>query len=210
MTLILRRLTGFEEQIMKKLIIASIFTVLATFTTIYANTPTEALTKSVNELISIAGNSDYDEASKKSELTKIIASTVDFEAVSRRVVSKPWRKATDDQKQQFKDNFLVIMTNTYFALLKDYDNEQVEFTKEQIKSKKYALVDTFILSGNKKIPVRYRLIKSVDTWKIYDFVPEGISIVTTYKNNYKSIISKKGISGLLEEMKLKEQQKTSE
>lgn len=195
---------------MKNFIIATIFTILASGTTINADTPTQALTKSVNELISIASNTDYDDVIKKSELSKALASSVDFDAVSKRIVSKPWRKATAEQKQQFKDNFLIIMVNTYFSLLKEYDNEKVEFGKEQIKNKKYAIVDTAIISGNKKIPVRYRLIQSAETWKIYDFVPEGISIVSTYKKNYKSVISKKGIAGLLEEMQLKEEQKASE
>ena len=195
---------------MKKIFIASILSILATVNTAYAETPTEALKKSVNELINIASNSEYNEITKKDELTKVISSSVDFEAVSRRVVSKPWKKATADQKQQFKDNFLIIMVNTYFSLLKEYNNEEVDFSKEQIKNKKYAIVDTFIISGNKKIPVRYRLIKSKESWKIYDFVPEGISIISTYKNNYKSIISKKGVAGLLEEMRLKEEQKATE
>ncbi len=165
-----------------------------------ASTPMETLHKAVDSLIAIAGDKADDDQTKKQRLATILIQEVDFEAVSRRVVSKTWRKASDDEKQQFKKQFLKIMVDTYYALLRDYSNEEVLYTKEQLKKTKYAIVDTQIISGNKKIPVRYRMIKNSDGWKIYDFIPEGISIVSTYKNNYSSILKKKGMQGLLADM----------
>jgi phospholipid transport system substrate-binding protein len=100
--------------------------------------------------------------------------------------------------------------NTYFSLLEDYSNESVSYVKEQIKKSKYAIVDTLILTDKNKVPVRYRLIKSGDTWKIYDLVPEGISLISTYKKNYKTILKKQGMDGLLEEMLKKELEKAAE
>ena len=175
-----------------------------------ADTPTEVLELAVNKLIAVAEDSTSDDQVKKDKLTKIILAEVDFEAVSKRVVSKHWKKASAEQKQQFKAQFLKIMVNTYFALLKNYSNEKVLFLKEQLKKNKYAIVDTKIISGNKKIPVRYRLIKVDDTWKIYDFIPEGISLISTYKNNYASILKKKGMQGLIEDMIKLENEKTKE
>ena len=168
-----------------------------------AGTPTETLELAVNNLITIAADKDADDQVKKIKLTQVLSNEVDFEAVSKRVVSKTWKKANDEQKKEFKQRFLGIMTDTYFVLLKSYSNEKVLFLKEQLKKTKrseYAIVDTQIISGNKKIPVRYRMIKVGNTWKIYDFIPEGISLISTYKKNYASILSKSGMQGLLVEM----------
>jgi len=167
---------------------------------VFANTPTEALTLSVDKLMMIATDQSSDEATKRAGLSKILQADIDFNATSRRVVSKAWKKATKEQKQQFKEEFLKIITNTYYELLKNYSNEKINYLKEQLKGKKYAIVDTAIISGSKKIPVRYRMIKSGDSWKVYDFIPEGISMVTTYRKNYKSILSKLGMEGLLLEL----------
>ncbi len=169
----------------------------------WANSPTEIVENAVNRLIAVAADKDADDKTKKTNLTKIISEEIDFEAVSKRVVSKSWKKASDGQKIEFKKLFLTIMSDTYFILLKNYSNEKVLFLKEQLKKTKkneYAVVDTQIVSGNLKIPVRYRLIKVEGTWKIYDFIPEGISLISTYKNSYKSVLRKKGLQGLLEEM----------
>jgi phospholipid transport system substrate-binding protein len=170
---------------------------------VQAKSPIESLEISVNKLIAIAVDKTADENNQIIQLTKVISEEVDFESVGRRVVSKKWKKASDEQKKEFKQRFLKIMVDTYYGLLKNYTNEKVLFLKEQLKSTKnneYAIVDTKIISGNKKIPVRYRLIKLNDSWKIYDFVPEGISLITTYKKNYASILKKKGVEGLLENM----------
>ena len=184
---------------MKKLLI----TILLSFSVVTvasANTPTEALELSVNQLIAIAAKTDTSDEEKKKQLAVVINAEVNFNQVSRRIVLKKWKKATAEQKAQFKKQFSIIMVDTYADLLKNYSNEKVLYVKEQIKKERYAIVDTQVISGNKKIPIRYRMVKSKDSWKIYDFVVEGISIVSTYKKNYKGILKKGGIDLLLEEM----------
>lgn len=168
-----------------------------------ASTPTETLELAVNKLIAVAADKASDDQAKKAKLNQVLLEEVDFETVSKRVISKTWKKSNDEQKKEFKQRFLGIMTDTYFTLLKNYSNEEVLFLKEQLKKTKrneYAVVDTQIISGNKKIPVRYRMIKIGESWKIYDFVPEGISLLSTYKKNYASILKKGGMQGLLENM----------
>lgn len=191
---------------MKKFRVASLLMILMFPVTIFAdpstlsNTPTAALESMVNSLISVAADKTIDEQQKKQGLKSIIHDSVDFEALSRRVISKAWKKSTKDEQKEFKGRFQDIMANTYFGLLQNYSNEKVVFGKEQLKKNKYAIVDTKIISGTKKISVRYRMIKTTSGWKIYDFIPEGISMVASYKKNYASILRKKGLSGLIVEM----------
>ncbi len=179
-------------------IVFATFILLSTFAN--ATSPTEALQHSVDQLIAIAAKDDINDEEKKQQLAEIINAEVNFNHVSRRIVLKFWKTATAEQKDQFIKQFSNIMVDTYADLLKNYSNEKVLYVKEQIKKEKYAIVDTQIISGNKKIPVRYRMVKTKDRWKIYDFVPEGISIVSTYKKNYKSLLKKGGMELLLKEM----------
>ena len=188
---------------MNKLTLASSLIFLLITPSLMANTPTEALTITVDKLISVAQNNETTSEVKKVELSTIINSDLDFEAMSRRIVSKPWKATTAEQKAEFKILFSDIVVNTYFSLLENYSGEKVSYLKEQLKGTKYAIVDTQIVTGKNKIPVRYRLIKSADSWKVYDFVPEGISIVTTYKKNYATILRKEKMVGLLDFMKQK-------
>ena len=195
---------------MKKIFLISLIMLISSSQAIVANTPREALEITVNKLIAIAADKSIDEQTKKTDLTTIISSEVDFDAVSKRIISKPWKMASEEQQKQFKQQFLIVMVNTYFTLLKEYSDEKVLFVDEQLKNENYAIVDTELVSGNKKIPVRYRLLKNNEQWKIYDFIPEGISLVSTYRTNYASILENDGIDALLAEMRKTETEKPKE
>ena len=197
---------------MKKVRIVSLLMILMFQATLFADTvvlnsskvlnltPTKALQGMVNSLIAVAADQTTNELQKKQGLENIIHESIDFESLSRRVISKAWKKSTKDEQNEFKERFQDIMVNTYFSLLQNYSNEKVVFGKQQLKKNKYAIVDTKIISGAKKISVRYRLIKTKLGWKVYDFIPEGISMIASYKKNYAAVLRKKGLSGLIVEM----------
>lgn len=197
---------------MRKFSLSSLFILITIMlsSNIYASSPTEALEQTINKLLAIAQNKTMDKAAQKNEIFNVVNQDIDFEAVSKRVVAKSWKKTTAEQKSRFKKLFSKIIVNTYYSLLEDYSDEKVIYVKEQIKRTKYAIVDTLILTDKNKVPVRYRLLKSGDSWKIYDLVPEGISLVSSYKKNYSTILKKQGMDGLLEEMLKKDQEKAKE
>lgn len=198
---------------MKKIFLAIILASAMLSQISIANTPKETLAKTVDQLVSVVSGDKSNKEKMRSEIDLIIRTNVDFETVAKRVVSKSWKKATVKQKSQFKDQFATIMVNTYFELLQNYNNEEVLYGKEQVKKGKratYAIVDTKVISKEKKIPIRYRLIELAGEWKIYDFIVEGVSIINSYKKTYKTILKKDGMVGLLEKMKKTSKNKTSE
>lgn len=187
---------------MKTLLTASLILFVFFAQQAIAETPTKALEVAVEKILKVASDKQLSEGNKKQALAEVLKNEIDFENLSKRVVSKPWRTATEEQKSEFKALFLDVMVDTYATLLSNYSGEKVEFEQEQIKANKYAIVDTVIIAdGSKRIPVRYRLINEGSGWKVYDFIPEGVSFVSSYKNNYARVVRSDGIAGLLAEMK---------
>ena len=165
-----------------------------------ATTPTEKLESVTNQLIVIALSSQSNDDEKKTKLSQIIRTEIDLETISRKVLSTHWEDTTEEQKQYFMSQFEKIIVKNYFALLKKYTNEKIVFTKEQVKEDRLAIVDSEIVSGSSKTPVRYKMVKVDNTWKIYDFAPEGVSFVTSYKNNYAITLRESGVQGLVDAM----------
>ena len=85
-----------------------------------------------------------------------------------------------------------VLVDTYIVLLEQYDNQTVDYTNETIKKKVYASVDTEIHTKENIIPVSYQLYQRNNEWKIYDFVAEGLSMIRTFSNDYKSTLKKSG------------------
>jgi phospholipid transport system substrate-binding protein len=170
---------------------------LATFSVVAAPmTPTESLQLAVDRLLVIAGDKVSTETEKKAAIVDVVKDKIDLQVLSQRVVSRHWKKANLEQKKEFIGLFTQVVVNTYFALLKEYNNEEVEYLKENIKKGKYAKITTYIVMKDKKVPVTFKLILRKDLWRIYDFSAEGVSMVSTYINDYKSTLKKGGLANL--------------
>jgi len=135
---------------------------------------------------------------KKALIIDVVKEKMNMKVLAQRVAFRHWKKASKEEQSLFIENFTQVVVNTYFALLSEYTNEKVEYLKEEIKKKKYAKVETNIVMSDKKIPVLYKLIFRKDQWRIYDFSAEGVSMTSTYINDYKSTLKRGGLKGLNE------------
>ena len=59
------------------------------------------------------------------------------------------------------------------------------------------VVRSTIISDSGPVAVDYRLEKSGDSWKVYDFSVEGIWLIQNYRNQFASQIAQNGIDGLI-------------
>ncbi|WP_417355006.1 MlaC/ttg2D family ABC transporter substrate-binding protein [Gallaecimonas pentaromativorans] len=187
---------------MKKLI-AFLFFVSFSWLASAAETPTDVAKEAVGDILKIAQNKDQPEAQRKEALQSVIGQYVDLQACSQRVLALYWRQASDEQKRAFMKVFEQVLTNTYFTLLQNYTNEAVTFKSEDIQRKRYATVESIVLSQGKEIPVNYLLLQRNDQWKIYDFMAEGVSVVRSFSSDYQGILRTKGIDGLIDTLKAK-------
>jgi len=197
---------------MKNNLLALLLTII-TFTSFGSiaavGTPTSSLTEAINLFLNVAGNKALSTEEKKSRITEIVKSKVDLPVVSQRVISRYWKKASKDDKKEFITLFTQVIVNTYASLLNEYTNEEVEYLKEEIKKGKYAKVNTNIVLTDKKIPVNYKLLLRKNQWRIYDFSAEGVSLISTYTNDYKSTLKRSGLAGLNEILRKKVAVKSS-
>lgn len=186
---------------MKKILLASLLLLVSWSS--FSNTPTEAVEQGVGEILKIAQAKELSAEQRLSQLEVVINNYVDLQAASQRVLAVHWKKASSEEKKEFVAVFGKVLTQTYFNLLEKYENEKVIFGKEEIKKEKFATVDSKIISGGKEIPVEYRLYFRNGKWKLYDLIPEGISMIRSFSSDYKGILRKEGVSGLSAQLKAK-------
>ncbi len=167
-----------------------------------AGTPTERVKSTVDVVLEIL-QQDIAENQKRDQVFDSISDNFHFPSMSKRILATNWRKASKEQKQQFMSLFRRLLVNTYWARIKSYKDENVEYTNEKIKKNKYARVDTDIVTSDKRIPIAYRMLLIKGEWLAYDVIIEGISLVQNFRNSYQSIVKKEGIDGLLTKMKEK-------
>ncbi len=175
--------------------------------------PEKVIEQTVNNLLTEFSNQREELEKNHKKLFALVNSVAvplfDVTRISRLVLSKNWKKATPQQKEDFSEGFTKLLVKTYAtALFKYTGNEKIEFVRTDIKEKKgielAAVKSKVNLGAVAPIPVDYSMIKKKDgNWKIYNLTVDGLNMVINYRKSYGSIIKEKGLDGLIQSLKKK-------
>jgi len=143
-------------------------------------------------------------------VNEILIPHIDFERMSRWVLGKHWRRANDEEKQEFVTEFRNLIIRTYSTALLEYSGQEIHFLPVRDQSDpNRASVRTEIRPGNgPMIPISYDLYRN-DTgkWKVYDVAIDGISLIANYRSSFSSQIRRSGsLSRVINQMKSRSQQ----
>ena len=167
-----------------------------------AGNATESVRVSVEAIIGILKDAQLDKPAKREQIRAVIAERFDFRAMSQRTLATNWKKASEQEQQQFVGLFAELIQNTYIGRVEAYTNEEVKYPGEKITQDR-AVVDTLIVTSSAEIPVTYKLYLKNDRWLVYDVNIEGVSLISNYRNSYQEIVKKEGFTGLLAKMEEK-------
>lgn len=172
----------------------------------------DVLVKKVSgEVIDIIHNDKGIQSGDTRKAVELIEAKVlpnfDFNRMTALAVGRDWRSATPEQKRTLTDEFHALLVRTYANALTAYKNQTIDF-----KPFKMAPGDTDVLvrteikqPGAKPVSIDYSLQKSDGAWKVYDVVVAGVSLVTSYRDQFKQEISSGGIDGLIKSLQAKNQ-----
>ena len=173
----------------------------------YAATPKETVETGVNNVIKTLGDPAFKAKPKDEQIATIgaeIDKIFDFKELSRRTLGKQWKKMSAEQQTEFVQLFRELLQGVYADRLLAYSDQKVLFDKEIILKKGRAEVQSYLqTSDGKKIPLFYRLTDKSGSWKVYDVIIEGVSMVKNYRTQFRNIIAKESPEKLLEVLRKK-------
>lgn len=116
---------------------------------------------------------------------------VDVNQMAAMTLGPKWRTATAAEKQQFIDQFGLLLTKTYTnALLTvtDYDVKVYPLRDNSWESQEYVSVNGSVSpkGGGESSAVTYYLERSGNGWKIYDMAVEGVSFMKNFQSQFQS------------------------
>lgn len=190
---------------MKKLLIA--LSMLCLSMSVFAVEAPDELVKRTAEDVLATVKSDADiQAGNQDKIFALaeekILPNFNFDKVSRLVLGKNWTKATPEQKTGFQTEFRTLLIRTYATALSKYKNQTIEYKPLRMaEGADTVSVKTAIMQpGGQPIAVDYSLEKKADTWKVYDIVIEGVSLVTNYRGQFAQEIRQNGIDSLIKKL----------
>ncbi len=132
-------------------------------------------------------------------VNELVIPHFDFISMSKWVLGKNWRNATEDERSQFTEEFRTLLVRTYAKALLEYSEQEIKYLDElSSENSNLVVVKTEVSqSGSSAIPIHYRMHVSGGDWKVIDVAVDGVSLVSTYRGEFASHIRKNGISNLI-------------
>ena len=175
----------------------------------------DALIKRVSSEVLDAIRSD--KAIQAGEMNRVLSlvdskvmPNVNFTRMTASAVGRSWRQATPEQKTRLQNEFKTLLIRTYSGAL-----SQVNDQKLNVKPLRAGPTDTDVtvrtevLGRGDPVQLDYRMEKTPTGWKIYDLNVLGVWLVETYRTQFATEISAKGIDGLIASMTQRNQSNAS-
>lgn len=160
-----------------------------------------------------AGNTEVQKAASApgataAQLATVVEKFVDFEELSKRALGKTWDTLTPAQRKDFTETMRGLLRASYAQKAIGQGNAAVKYGKEAVKGDE-ATVNTTITVKKDQIPVDYKLYKPAagkGAWRVYDVITDEVSLVETYRGQFRKLIADQGFDGLLKTLKAKREQ----
>ena len=152
---------------------------------------------------SIASNPDHLRVIIEQELMPFI----DHKFAAFKVLGNQFRSVPKEKIPEFVDEFKQYLISNFAVALASYGGQELLFEpiKDSENQKDMTIKSIIREAGRPDIHLNFKLRKNRNTqeWKTYDLVAEGISLLSSKRSEFASIIRQQGIQSVIDVMKNK-------
>lgn len=168
----------------------------------------EVVRETTNELFTLVDNNrqkyENDVQALRDDIRPILLDEVDTLYSGRLVLGRSARGMDSGKVKEFADALSDLLIRRYADGLLDFrTRDQVDILPlSGENSERMTRVKTRVtLENGEQAPVDYVFRKTDDGWKIFDVIVEGISYVTTFRNQIGEAIRQEGFDTTLAKLK---------
>ncbi|MGX9462410.1 MlaC/ttg2D family ABC transporter substrate-binding protein [Shewanella sp. A14] len=134
---------------------------------------------------------------------------VDYKYAAYKVMGQYLRDTTVDQRNRFVEAFEGYLIATYAQALTEYTDQKVAFDPPiDFSDEKIVEVNVQIIEkGRPPIKIQFKARRLKDnTWKAFDLVAEGVSLLASKQSEISNLIRQQGIEAVITMLNDKTQQ----
>ncbi|MCO7222752.1 phospholipid-binding protein MlaC [Pleionea sp. CnH1-48] len=141
----------------------------------------------------------------KDTVIKELLPFIDKQGLGRRVLAKNvWNDATVAQKQLFIEKFVNLIINTYASGLAKFNGQRFKFTDTRFSRDGKTVWVKSHMEQNNGAPIRIDYVlkkpRGINEWRVVDVAIEGVSMVLSYRSQFKRQINEVGFEGVLDKL----------
>ena len=157
----------------------------------------------IDEAIAVLRIPVEERASRESGFRTLLRDKFDVPLITRLVVGRHWRRATDAQKQAFMLVFEEHIVRIYTSQLGVYNDETVAIRNVASRTERDTIVGTEVMrSSDAPRQLDWLVREEAGAYRVIDIAAEGVSLMTTKRSEFSSVIQRDGLDGLIEKLRL--------
>ncbi len=157
-----------------------------------------------DQSVALMADNELEPEDRRAGFRRLIVGHFDLSGISRFVLGRHWKRATDAEREEYRQLFEKYVISSVDRKLSSYAGETLEVGVARTKGDTAAVVTSQIVRPTAN-PVRvdWRLRFSDGDWRIIDMVVEGVSLALTHRNEFDAVIKQGGgqISALLQRLR---------
>lgn len=158
-----------------------------------------------SQAVNVLQDAGLQPAQKRATLSDLFARNVDVEWIGRFVLGRHYRTLSEPQRQRFMTVYGEFLRRTYTSRFEEYTGVEFTVLGSTEAGPQESLVQTRVqVPGKAPIKVDYRIVETAPgTFKVTDIVVEGVSLLTTQRSEFSSVINRDGVDTLISRIESK-------
>ncbi len=173
----------------------------------------DVLLKTVTlEVIAIIRRDKDIQAGNPAKVAELVETRIlplfDFTRMTQLAVARNWRLATPGQQKALATEFRTLLVRTYSTALSSYRDQVIEFKRLRAAAGDTEVTVKSVMKqrGTEPLSMDYSMEKLAAGWKVYDIKIDGVSLITTYRETFASVVREGGVDGLIKSLADKNRQ----
>jgi phospholipid transport system substrate-binding protein len=152
------------------------------------------------EAVDELSQADVPEATRQAQFLDLLERGFAVEDISRFVLGRYWRVASEQQQHRFQDAFKRIVAQRFLPLFQEYGRDDFAVTgarPDPAQPSLYAVRTLVARPGQTggdrpMVEVTWRVRPAGDSYEIVDIKAEGVSMAITLRSEYNAAIQRAG------------------
>ena len=155
-----------------------------------------------DQVLAVMQDDTLDDRQKFRRLVELLEGPIDLDLVARLILGRHWRTADQAQQQRYLELFRTYALDNLANRLHLFQGNEFEITGARAAGSSDAVVATRIRTAEgRPLQVDWRLRdRDNGTLVAIDVIVEGVSLIVSLRSEFGSVIERRGMDGLLDEL----------
>ena len=139
---------------------------------------------------------------RRRQIERLLGGLLDYDAIASEALGASFSKLAPERRRDFLAMFAALTRRNFVTRLEN-QKLRTSYDAETIQGSEARVTATACAPGaapETGSHIEYRLERRDNEWRITDVVVDGTSLVATYKRQFRKLVAREGMDGLMERM----------